>query len=159
MNKYAFFNQLFSAHYPKIFRLCKGYFKGNEDRAADAAQETFIKVWQNLDSFKGEAKIDTWIYRIAVNTCLTKLRKKDNSISIEALDLSNQENSDSGKEEQYAKMYDCISKLPSAGRMIIIMTIEGLDYSDIAQIIGISEQNLRVRIHRIKQQLIKCVQP
>lgn len=159
MTKDELFNRIFNEHYHKIFRLCKGYFKGDETVAADAAQETFIKVWQNLETFRNEAKIGTWIYRIAVNTCLTKLRKKNSSVPIDDFHIANHDNQDDSKEEQFSKMYACIAKLKPSHRLIILMSLEGIAYTEIAEVIGITEQNLRVRIHRIKQQLIKCVQP
>jgi|SRR5690625_3698750 len=154
------FDEIFRTHYPKVFRLCKGYFNGNEDLAADSAQETFIKVWQNLHSFRGESQLSTWIYRIAVNHCLTLLRKKKRKQEVSADHLIEfvQEDSPDNKEEKFADMYACIQQLDPADRMIILMTLEAVSYPEIAAVIGIEEGNLRVRIHRIKKGLIKCVQ-
>lgn len=154
------FDEIFRTHYPKVFRLCKGYFNGNEDLAADSAQETFIKVWQNLHSFRGESQLSTWIYRIAVNHCLTLLRKKKRKQEVSADHLIEfvQEDSPDNKEEKFADMYTCIQQLDPADRMIILMTLEAVSYPEIAAVIGIEEGNLRVRIHRIKKRLIKCVQ-
>jgi len=67
------FKKIFEANSKKIFHLCYGY-TGDDDAANDLLQETFLKVWQNLDKFRNQALISTWIYRIAVNTCLTYLR-------------------------------------------------------------------------------------
>lgn len=154
------FNEIFKTHYPKVFRLCRGYFNGNEALAADSAQETFIKVWQNLHNFRGDSQLSTWIYRIAVNHCLMLLRKKKIKQEVNAehfLEFLQEEKPDD-KEEKFADMYACIQKLQPADRMIILMTLEAVSYSEIADVIGIEEGNLRVRIHRIKKRLIKCVQ-
>ncbi|MFB0496562.1 RNA polymerase sigma factor (sigma-70 family) [Mucilaginibacter sp. OAE612] len=67
-NKEAAFKQIYEANSKKIFHLCYGY-TGDDDAANDLLQETFLKVWQNLEKFRNQAMISTWIYRIAVNTC------------------------------------------------------------------------------------------
>src|SRR5690606_3698156 len=67
------FQQLFEDNSKKVFNLCYGY-TGDADVANDLMQETFIKVWQNLDKFRNQSQLSTWIYRIGVNTCLSHLR-------------------------------------------------------------------------------------
>jgi RNA polymerase sigma factor (sigma-70 family) len=62
------------------------------------------------------------------------------------------------KEEQLRQMYQCIQKLEKPDQIIILMTLEGIPYNEIAEVVGISEDNLRVRIHRIKKKLTQCVQ-
>ncbi len=154
------FNKIFDSQYPKVYRLCKGYFNGNEDLASDAAQETFIRIWQKLDTFRNESSISTWIYRITVNTCLIHIRrrKKRREVPAENFDFSTKEGMAVEKEERLAKMYACIQKLKPPDRMVILMVLEDIKYNEIAQIIGVSEGALRVRIHRIKKRLTNCVQ-
>lgn len=160
MNKQQQFHEIFEQHYPKVLRLCRGYFNGDTDLASDAAQEVFMKVWEHLDSFRGDSSVSTWIYRITVNTCLVLLRKK--SIKMEPLTENTPaitvENNVAEKEEKFAKMYSCIQKLEEINRMIILMVLDGTGYNEIAQVTGFSEENVRVRIHRIKKQLSQCVQ-
>lgn len=141
-------------------RLCRGYFNGDADVASDAAQEVFIKVWENLDSFRNESSISTWIFRISVNTCLLYLRKKSSKkeINTEHFPSIESENYSADIEEKLSRMYACIQKLDEAGKMIILMVLEGLEYSEIAEVVGITEETLRVRIHRIKKNLTQCVQ-
>lgn len=160
MEKQAQFNELFNKHYPKVVRLCKGYFNRDTDLAADASQEVFIKVWQNLDSFRNESSISTWIFRITVNTCLVYLRKKSTKKEIRSNQFPNleSENYSPEIEDKLSKMYACIQKLDEMGKMIILMVLEGVDYSEIAQVVGLTEETLRVRIHRIKKSLTQCVQ-
>lgn len=154
------FHRIYEAHYSQVFRLCKGYFNGDESTAADATQEVFLKVWQHLDGFRGEAKLSTWLYRIAVNTCLLYLRKPavKKEIKTEHLPEVAAEVYNPVTEERLKKMYGCIQQLDETGKMIILMVLEGLEYSAIAEVVGISEDTLRVRIHRIKKQLSNCVQ-
>ena len=160
MEKKAQFNELFQTHYPKVLRLCKGYFNGDADLAADASQEVFIKVWEHLGSFRNESGISTWIFRITVNTCLVYLRKNSSKKEIHSEQFPNvaTENYSPEIEEKLSKMYACIQKLDEMGKMIILMVLEGMEYNEIAQVVGLTEETLRVRIHRIKKSLTQCVQ-
>jgi RNA polymerase sigma factor (sigma-70 family) len=160
VDKKARFNELFDQHYTKVFRLCKGYFNGNEELASDSTQEVFIKIWEALDSFRGESSISTWIYRISVNTCLLYLRKpstrKEKATDVfppVAAEVYTGE-----EEEKLQKMYTCIQKLEEKEKMITLLMLEGTSYPEIAEVVGISEETLRVRIHRIKKNLTLCVQ-
>ena len=150
---------IYQQHFSKVLRLCKGYFNGDEAQAGDAAQEIFIKVWQHLESFRNESSISTWIYRIAVNTCLLQLRKPSFKKEIKEPDFPDiaAEEYNNQAELQFKKMYSCIGQLDEAGKMIILMVLEGLPYASIADVAGITEETLRVKIHRIKKNLSNCV--
>ena len=154
------FNDIYSEHYSKVFRLCKGYFCGDSVLASDATQEIFIKVWENLNTFRNQSSISTWIYRIAVNTCLLYLRKSSSRKEIRTAILPNvvSETYSNEKEEQLQQMYQCIQKLEETNKMIILMTLDNIEYTEISAVIGITEETLRVRIHRIKKSLTQCVQ-
>lgn len=154
------FNNIYNSHYSRVFRLCKGYFCGDIALASDATQEVFIKVWEKLDTFRNESSISTWIYRITVNTCLLYLRKSSSKKEIRT-DIQSQvvaETYSDEIEEQLQQMYQCIQKLEETNKMIILMTLDGAEYQEIAEVIGITEEALRVRIHRIKKSLTQCVQ-
>ena len=152
--KEAAFKKIFEVNSKKIFHLCYGY-TGDDDAANDLLQETFLKVWQNLDKFRNQAMISTWIYRIAVNTCLTYLRSEKrqakDELTPELAETRREEFSE--KNEQVALLYKCISKLEESERIIITMVLDEMPYPEIAEISGISEGNLRFKIHRIKQRL------
>ncbi len=148
------FKNIFQKNSRKIYHLCYGY-TGDEDSANDLMQETFMKVWQNLDKFRNQALISTWIYRIAVNTCLSYLRVEKRQAKDELTDsiIENKEDEVSDKNEQVASLYKCISQLEENERILITMVLDEVPYHEIAQISGISDGNLRVKIHRIKQKL------
>lgn len=148
------FEEIFQANSKKIYHLCFGY-TGDEDAANDLLQETFLKVWQNLDKFRNQAMISTWIYRIAVNTCLTYLKKEKRQAKDELTPniIENKEEEVSEKQEQIQTLYKCIAQLDENERIIITMVMDELPYPEIAEISGISEGNLRVKIHRIKHKL------
>jgi RNA polymerase sigma factor (sigma-70 family) len=148
------FKKVFEANSKKIYHLCYGY-TGDEDSANDLMQETFLKVWQNLDKFRNQAMISTWIYRIAVNTCLTYLRSEKRQAKDELTPELEETTGEviSEKNEQVALLYKCISKLEESERIIITMVLDEVPYPEIAEISGISEGNLRVKVFRIKQRL------
>jgi RNA polymerase sigma-70 factor (ECF subfamily) len=165
MNKIDF-DSIFKEYNEPVFRLCLGYFGGHHQLADDTCQEIFIKIWQNSDRFKGQSKVSTWIYRIAVNTCINVLRSAKYKRQLKELDINAQhEKQDDSptseqvdeKEDQLRSMYNCISKLEPKDRSIILLVLDQEPYENIADIIGITENNLRVKIHRIKDKLSKCV--
>lgn len=160
MDKKTRFNQIFDGHYDKVFRICKGYYNGNEALAADTTQDIFIKIWESLDAFKDESSISTWIYRISVNTCLMYLRKVSTKREQSTAEFPTiiAEPYSKDYEEKLKKMYGCIQTLDEKDRMIMLMILEGIEYADISAVIGLSEDTLRVRIHRIKKNLKQCVQ-
>lgn len=152
-NQEALFKEIYKTYSPKVHRLCLGY-TGNSMEADDLLQEVFIKAWQNLDKFRGDSQVSTWIYRIAVNTCLYHLRSQKNKKSVD-IDVSiiKREDEIDDKEQQIQLLYKCISELSEADRLIITLLLEEVPYNEIATVTEISEGNLRVKIHRIKQQL------
>ncbi|MFD2164078.1 RNA polymerase sigma factor [Paradesertivirga mongoliensis] len=154
MNKEALFKEIFKANSKKIYHLCYGY-TGDEDAANDLMQETFMKVWQNLDKFRNQAMISTWIYRIAVNTCLSWLRVEKRQAKDELTDniIETRGEEISEKNEQVALLYKCIAQLEETERIVISMVLDEVPYAEIAEISGVSEGNLRVKIHRIKHKL------
>ena len=154
MNKESLFQEIFKANSKKIYHLCYGY-TGDDDAANDLMQETFMKVWQNLDKFRNQAMISTWIYRIAVNTCLSWLRVEKRQAKDELTDniIETKGEEISEKNEQVALLYKCIAQLEETERIIISMVLDEIPYPEIAEISGVSEGNLRVKIHRIKHKL------
>ncbi len=153
MNQQQEFTNLYNEYGEGIKKLCLGY-TGDAVLAQDLLQETFIAVWSNMQKFRGDAKWSTWIYRIAVNTCLTHLRKKkDTLMDIENTSLSMLSEEVNTKEQEVQLLYKCISRLQETDRLIITLVLEDKPYEEIASITGITETNLRVKIHRIKKQL------
>jgi RNA polymerase sigma-70 factor (ECF subfamily) len=149
------FTQIYNQYHSKVYRICLGY-TNNTEEAKDILQETFISVWQNLDSFRNEVNIGTWIYRIATNRCLRSLEKKKrqtklNHSIIQEPDLQ----SDEFKGLRIEFLRKIIGELPELDRIIITLTMEDIKQEDIAQIVGLSHTNVRVRTHRIKQKLLK----
>lgn len=150
------FEQIHKAYWPKVYRQCMGYIN-DHDIANDLAQETFIKVWLNLHKFRHESAIGTWIFRIAVNLCLQQINRDKKSPKIELpkeiIDEVSRNN-----EPELQLLYTYISELPEIDRIIISLELEDLKQKEIANIVGLSESNIRVKIHRIKEKLTQKFQ-
>jgi RNA polymerase sigma-70 factor (ECF subfamily) len=147
------FEDIYTTYWQKIFRLCLG-FTNNNDLAQDIAQETFIIVWQQLPKFRNEANIGTWIFRIASNNCLRQI-ERENRFPKSALPINLNEEKEEDIEPKIQLLYKFIAELPETDRIIISLELENIKQSDIANIVGLSEANIRVKIHRIKEKLTK----
>lgn len=148
------FESLHKEYRPMVLQMCMGFMKGDTDVSADLTQEIFINVWNALEKFKGESSYKTWIYRITVNSCLKYIRdRKDKSnLSIDVAE-NKSEQDPSHAADATQMLYHAIGQLHEVDRLIIMMVLDELEYSEISRIIGIREVNLRVKIHRIKKSL------
>lgn len=157
------FEKIYQDHRDKVYRLCLGFVREKE-LANDLFQEILIKIWRHLDTFKGESEISTWIFRIAYNTALTfsaREKKKDEKQTEmpENLDLSEPENYTQEQEAQIQLLYQAINALPELDRVIATLLLENTPYRAIAEISGISENYVAVKVNRIKTALTQKLNP
>lgn len=145
------FEEIYKTYWQKVFRLCMGYVN-DHDWAKDIAQETFITVWQQLTKFRNESSIGTWVFRIASNHCLRQIEKQ-NKMPKSDLPVEIEDVLQPNVESKMELLYKYISGLPETDRIIISLELEDVKQTEIANIMGISEANVRVRIHRIKEKL------
>ena len=146
------FEEIYSLYSPQIFRVCMGYVNDHE-QAKDLTQETFISVWKNLASFKNRSKISTWIFRIATNNCLRALEKSKRVMTTELPFHLPDVPPEETQEDNLRFLYNCIAELEEIDRIIISLVLEDLPQAEIAAIVGLSNGNIRVKIHRIKEKL------
>jgi RNA polymerase sigma-70 factor (ECF subfamily) len=152
------FTAVVAEHRDRIYRMCCCYVRDEEARK-DAYQQTLIHIWENLDSFQGRSQLSTWIYRITVNTCLGFLRaehRRQSILSRETIETATAfEAAEDPKdtEQDVQLLYECINELPPLDRAIISFYLEDLSTREMADVLGISESNVRVKIHRIKKNL------
>lgn len=130
-----------------------GYFN-DYSLAQDLAQDVFVRVWQYLPTFRGESSVGTWIFRIATNICLRQ-SERQRSISQAEIPFGVLAKESGDNSLQIQALYRAIAELPDMDRMMISLYLEELQQSEIAQIMGISEVNVRVKIHKIKSTLSK----
>lgn len=128
-------------------------FSKDNDEVADMFQEVLIRLWNGMESFDGRSNIKTWIYRVALNTCITiDKRKKRNHKTQLSMDID-YFNSREVKSEQAQFLHQSIIRLQPLDRAIVLLWLEDISYDEIAAIIGITAKNVSVRLVRIREQL------
>jgi RNA polymerase sigma-70 factor, ECF subfamily len=145
------FEEIYKTYWQKIYRLCMGYVNHHE-WAQDIVQETFATVWHELPKFRNESSVGTWIYRIASNNCLRQIEREKRFVKTQ-LPTDLEDIRQPSADKQVELLYKYIAELQEIDRIIISLELDDLKQSDIASIVGISETNVRVRIHRIKEKL------
>ncbi len=150
------FARLVREHKSTIYTVCY-MFSQDEDEVNDLFQETLINVWKGMDGFRQESKFSTWVYRVALNTCLMQERKKKREGEKVPLTMSVNlfEDNDDVKIKQVRQLHERISRLALVDRAIVMLWLEGMSYDEIGAIVGITTQNVAVKLFRIKEQLKK----
>ena len=146
------FAQMVKEHKNTIYTVCFMFSK-DSDEANDLFQEVLINLWQGFASFEGKSKIDTWIWRVSFNTCISQEWKTKRTSAIPltmGIDLFNDKDDDT---KQVKMLYDRIHRLKPFDRAIVLLWLEGMPYDEIAAIVGITTKNVSVRLYRIKEEL------
>lgn len=139
-----------------IHKICNIY-TDDEFSHEDLFQEIVLQLWRSFESFKGEAKFSTWMYRVSLNTAIVLIRKKKKSIITSSyenqiLNIKTEE-IDTITEERIQLLYSAIKFLNSVERALILMYLEDVPYKEIAETLGITEVNVRVKMNRVKIKL------
>jgi len=153
------FIELINKHQGLIHKVCMMY-EHDPDGRNDLFQEIVLQLWKSFASFRGEAKITTWMYRIALNTAISGYRKQTRNIKTEDLQelhLNISENYGDEREEDFQKLQRAIRQLSEIERGIVMMALEEIPYEEIAEAIGITQNNVRVRMNRIREKLRKLM--
>ena len=126
---------------------------GSHEDTDDILQNVFMKIWTGLPSFRGESRLFTWIYRIALNTCISGQRKRKRQHSVPlTMDINLFEDGDDDT-LQVKMLYERISSLGLYDRALILLWLDNMSYEEIGAVMGISEKNVSVRLVRIKEKL------
>lgn len=142
-----------------IIKLCRAYTNSQED-FEDYYQEVCLQIWKSKDNFREDAQWSTWVYRIALNVCLTLLKKKKNSVQHFVSDSIAEDQTEDNyafADESLNLLYDAIRKLSEIDRAVIMLYLEEKPYQEIAEIIGTNPNNIGVRVQRIKIRLKKLL--
>jgi RNA polymerase sigma-70 factor (ECF subfamily) len=158
--KEAQFAAAVEQHRDALYRVCCAYARDEADRQ-DIYQEVLIHLWKSLDTFRGQSNVGTWMYRVAVNTCLGWLRREKRRYQM--LERARQEHPfvTTSREQIFARpaaddvqqLYARIACLAPVDRLLVSLYLEEMDSAEMASVLGISEGNVRVKLHRIKNQL------
>lgn len=155
------FKQIIEENCGRINSICSYYNSNAEDRK-DMYQEILVNIWKSLDKFRGDSAISTWIYRIAVNTSLSFTGKayRHMSLSLEGAPQSmslllDEEDLEQKQitEQHLEELQTQLNLLSVIDKALISLVMEGLSMREIADVIGLTEPNVKVKIHRIKEHL------
>lgn len=149
------FSTIVREHKSEIYTVCYMFSK-DSDEVADLFQDILVKLWQGFDGFRGDSSVKTWIWRVALNSCISDDRKKKRrgervplSVDIDPYEDTNE------NALQVRQLYDRINHLGLVDRSIVLLWLESLSYEEIGQIVGISAKNVSVKLVRIREQLMK----
>ena len=150
------FERLVQEHELLLRKICRIYAYTNADRQ-DLFQEIVIHLWKAYPNFKGNSKLSTWLYRVAINTAISGLRKKKDFIqNYKPADIPEPANEHCGEydeEEKLKQLYRAIEQLNAVEKAIVMLYMEDHSYEEMEEIIGLSQGNLRVKMNRIKEKL------
>lgn len=152
MNCKKEFAELVNRYKDVIFKVC--YVYASREELEDYYQEVLIQLWRSLPKFRNESKMSTWIYRISLNTCISYVRKNKKVNKVSLIDLDFIDN-DIEKKYYIDELYLLINRLNKFEKAIILLWLEERDYEEIASIVGISKNNVAVKLNRIKEKLRK----
>jgi RNA polymerase sigma-70 factor, ECF subfamily len=149
------FEVLLKDHNGIIWKICRMYHQGEDDQK-DLYQEIVLQIWKTLPRFRGESKISTWIYRVALNMAISGFRKtkrqpRHDSIDERVLTIAGE--NDQNKQEMIKLMYRAIESLSAVEKAMIILHLDERPYNEIAEIMGITQNNLRVKMNRTREKL------
>ena len=140
-----------------IYKICRIYRDSPEDRE-DLFQEVIFQLWRSYPSFSGGSKSSTWLYRVALNTAMASFRKNKPNVTLaEYLPDVQFESINHEDNERQEKLVECIKQLTEPDRALIALYLDELSYQQISAILGISENNVGVKLNRIKIRLQKLI--
>ena len=146
------FTKTVKEHKSTIYTVCY-MFSQDADEVNDLFQEVLVNLWKGFESFEQRSDIRTWIYRAALNTCISLDRKKRRQATARlSMDINLFEDRDEDT-RQVDLLHKRIAKLQPFDRAIVLLWLENLPYDEIGQIVGISAKNVGVRLYRIREQL------
>lgn len=150
------FEKLIKQHELLVFKVCRVYAYTTTDRQ-DLYQEIMIQLWKSFSGFRGQSKFSTWLYKIALYTAISGLRKQKHfifSTEPELLPQTIMDTSyDTTKDELSSELHKAIEQLNEIEKAIIILYLEDKSYEEMEEILGITKGNLRVKMNRIKDKL------
>jgi RNA polymerase sigma-70 factor (ECF subfamily) len=150
------FLDMIEAQKRTIYKVCYIY-ANDQDDLNDLFQETVLNLWKGFPSYRGDSKLTTWVYRIAMNTCITFLRHASNrpqTVPMTA-NVACQMAADEDTEARLQDLYKLINQLGKLERALILLWLEERSYQEMADILGLSKANVAVKLNRIREKLKK----
>lgn len=150
------FQEWLDGHRALLFKIIKVYTFNTEDKN-DLFQEVCLQIYRSIPNFKAKCAVSTWLYRIALNTAIkwSTQEKKHADKHHDIATMTNLlETGDHPNDERVAWLYSEIKKLDEIDRSLTLLLLDGYSYREMAEMMGISENNIGVKIHRIKKHLV-----
>ncbi len=149
--------QEFTSHITKhqkiIYKVCNLYVEDKTDRE-DLFQEICLQAWKSYSTFRGDAQFSTWLYRIALNTAITFFKKEKRQVKTVYNEiLPDLKNVDDETEEQFKAMYKAIGNLNKIDKALVVLYLEDYSYVEIGETLGITPNNVAVKMNRLKLKL------
>ena len=160
------FLALVNENRPRILKICRVYAWNREDQD-DLYQEILVQIWRSLPSLKEAVHADTWLYRVALNTAITFLRKRAARKAAFTLSLDHvqirrvadeQQGASHEDSAQLTALYESIAKLDGVEKALITLFLEDLSYEQMAEVLGLSPSHVGVMLHRVKKKLSALTQ-
>jgi len=148
------FISLLNQHQKIVYKVCNLYMSRHSERE-DLFQEITLQAWKAYESFRGDAKFSTWLYRVALNTAITFFRKEKKMPAIYSTDILPDQSEETYDpiEEQVKAMYAAIGELSKVDKAIVMLYLEDYSYNEIGEMMGITANNVAVKMNRIKIKL------
>ena len=137
------------AHRNIIYKVC--YIYAPKGMIEDYYQEVLINLWQSFDQFEGRSKHSTWVYRVALYTCISFIRRKEPAYISLSFDISTDE--DGTLKEQLEELHSVINRLGHIDRALIMLWLDGYAYEEMAEVTGLSLSNVSVKLMRAKNKI------
>ncbi|MFN8236785.1 MAG: RNA polymerase sigma factor [Chitinophagales bacterium] len=147
------FIQTINTHQGILHKVCRIYCHTSHDRD-DLFQEIVLQLWKAFPSFRNESKITTWMYRIALNTAISGLRKKKiETTDLEKIAIQFEDKASENVDDDLKQLYKAVEQLSDVEKSIVLLYLEDKPYEEIAEITGITANYVAVKMSRIKEKL------
>ncbi len=137
------------AHRGMIYKVC--YMYAPQGMVEDYYQEVLCNLWQNFDQFDGRSKRSTWIYRVALYTCISFVRRRRPATLSLSFDLSSED--DAVLKERVEELHSVINRLGNIDRALVMLWLDGYSYEDMAEVTGLTQSNVAVKLMRAKNKI------
>jgi len=149
------FEELVKQYKRTIYSVCYMFSRDNEE-INDLFQEILVRLWLGFDQFEQRSSVNTWVYRIALNTAINsdkRAKRRPQTVPL-STDIDPYDPQDSSL-EQVRQLYELINQLDVMDRGLVLLWLEGIGYDEIAAIMGITVANVGIKLHRIKEKLVQ----
>lgn len=140
-----------------IAHICRAY-ANDEESLKDLIQEVSLQLWRSHQSFEGKSQTSTWVYRVALNVCLSHARKTNRRVdTVPLVEYDRSEDNHNPQQEQMDKLQWAIKQLNESDRAIVLLYLEDKSYKEMSEILGITVSNVGVKVNRLKEKLKKLI--